>query len=46
MRRWLALSAVVFLATIGWLAVRDVRRGYWHRHIGQYLRFYANACAA
>jgi S-formylglutathione hydrolase FrmB len=29
MRRWLALAAVVFLATIGWLAVRDIRRGYW-----------------
>jgi enterochelin esterase-like enzyme len=29
MRRWLALAAVVFLGTIGWLAVRDIRRGYW-----------------
>ena len=29
MRRWLGLAAVVFLATIGWLAVRDIRRGYW-----------------
>jgi hypothetical protein len=27
--RWLALSAVVILATIGWLALRDLRRGYW-----------------
>lgn len=27
--RWLALSIVVFLATIAWLAVRDIRRGYW-----------------
>jgi enterochelin esterase-like enzyme len=27
--RWLALSAVAFLATIGWLALRDLRRGYW-----------------
>jgi hypothetical protein len=37
MRRRLALAAVVFLATIGWLAVRDIRRSYWHRHIGRYL---------
>jgi enterochelin esterase-like enzyme len=27
--RWLALSAAVILATIGLLAVRDLRRGYW-----------------
>jgi S-formylglutathione hydrolase FrmB len=33
MRRWLALSVVVFAATIGWLAVRDALRGY-HRTYG------------
>jgi hypothetical protein len=26
MRRWLALAAIVFLGTIGWLALRDIRQ--------------------
>src|SRR6266480_4307882 len=28
MRRWVVLSVVAFAATIGWMAVRDARRGY------------------
>ena len=28
MRRWVVLSVVAFTATIGWMAVRDARRGY------------------
>src|SRR5207253_10212300 len=39
MRRWLALSIVVFLATLGWLALRDVRRGYRSAHGARVLRF-------
>ena len=39
MRRWLVLAAVVFLATVGWLAVRDIRRGYWSAHGAHVVRF-------
>jgi enterochelin esterase-like enzyme len=39
MRRWLALSAVAFLATIGWLALRDILRGYWSTHGAHVDRF-------
>jgi hypothetical protein len=37
--RWLALSAAVFVATIGFLVVRDIRRGYWSTRGAHVLRF-------
>jgi len=39
MRRWLALSLFVIAATIGFLAVRDIRRGYWSTHGARIVRF-------
>jgi S-formylglutathione hydrolase FrmB len=39
MARWLALSLATVVATIGWLAIRDARRGYHSTHGAHVVRF-------